>query len=107
MLKKYGRPVVVCTGKKEWSTNVLIQPLRYKNKMYLDFERSEIGIKDNTCFLYIGPADVELKETETIIMGEDCSYSVSRADVIYLGRNPIYIWAVLTKRIKDGQYEYL
>ena len=37
-----------------------IQPLRYKNKMYLDGKHSEIGYIDTSYYLYLGPADIDV-----------------------------------------------
>ena len=107
LLEKYGQKVTVCNQDGEFDVKVIIQPLRYKNKMYLDFERSEIGIKDNTCFLYIGPADVSLDQDNVRILGVGAAYRVSRSDLIYLGTKPVYVWAILNKRLKDGAYDYL
>lgn len=105
LLEKHGRKIEIFFDETPIDTFALIQPLRYKNKMYLELERSEIGIKDNTCFLYIGPAEYDLRDSNVTIRCEDGSFSVSRADMIYFGNTPSYVWAVLNKRIKDGYYD--
>lgn len=105
MINKYGQPVTIHIDRLKGFTKALIQPLRYKNKMYLELERSEIGIKDNTCFLYIGPASFDITSGNVIIEGNGTSFSVSRADMIYVGDKRAYVWAILNKRIKDGKYD--
>ena len=59
--------------------------------------------------MYLGPRDVDFsgKERDTWIKSGDRSYNVSRADPVLIGGKTQYIWAVLTLRLKDGEYDEL
>lgn len=104
-----GEDIKVSIDGKMTQTKALIQPMRYKNKMYLEPERTELGFKDSECFLYLGPAEQDFtgKESSTVIESADRCYKVSRADRIALGGITQYIWAVLAPRYKDGVFDAL
>lgn len=75
----------------------LIQPLRYKNKMYLDGAYTDIGKSSSGYYLYIGPSNhdiTKLDETSFLLSG-DIKYVISRAEKCYLGENVTHIWAIL------------
>ena len=90
-------------------TRAVLQPMRYKNKMYLGIKRNEMGFSDSECFLYLGPAEPSFvgEELETTVWSDGASFNVSRADRVLIGNETVYIWAVLTPRIKDGAYEVM
>lgn len=105
LLEAIGERATVTVGEKEYSINAIIQPMRYKNKLYIEQERTELGFRDTECFLYLGPAEPDLAglESDTVINSRDRVYNVSRADRISLKGITQYIWAVLTPRVKDGE----
>ncbi len=109
MLKAIGEPVTVSINGENRVIDSLIQPMRYKNKLYLEQERNQLGFKDSECFLYLGPPEADFVgvERHTTIKTADRSYNVSRADRIVIEGKTQYIWAVLTLRIKDGEYDEL
>lgn len=107
VLERYGRPVqtekhdgsVVQTGK------AFIQPLRYKNKMYMEGTPTEIGISDAGYYLFIGSPDLHLdvvKEAGYITDGEK-KYHIDRWEKMILGDEVFYIWAVL-KEYTGGDF---
>ena len=104
-----GERLSVDIGTERFYTWAIVQPLRYKNKMYLEAERNEIGLRDGECFLYLGPADCDFsgRESETMVNAANRRYNVSRASRISIGGASQYIWAILTPRIKDGEYNEL
>ena len=109
MLQSIGEPITVSIEGINHPVYAIIQPMRYKNKLYLEQERTELGFKDSECFLYLGPRDVDFAgvEQNTWIKTNDRSYNVSRADRVAIGGKTQYIWAVLTLRLKDGEYDEL
>lgn len=99
-LKKYGEKAVVLLSDEPNEVYALIQPMRYKNKLYIEKTRTALGFKDSECFLYLGPAypDFSGLELQTTVKSRDKVYSVSRADIVTLGGEKIYIWAVLVPK---------
>jgi len=82
-----------------------IQPLRYKNKMYLDDKRVPIGIGDMSYYLYLGPARQDLTDVdndEYMIETDYESYYITRAEKLWFSDSDVYIWAVI-RRVKEEQ----
>ena len=107
--RETGAEVTVKVNDTEYLIKAVIQPMRYKNKMYLEPERTELGFKDSECFLYLGPAvpDFAGLEPDTTVIHGDRVYKTSRADRISIGGETVYIWAVLSPKIKEGVYDYV
>ena len=83
-----------------WSSEsyrAVIQPLRYKNKMYLEGERTQIGRHHPGYYLYIGPARHDLTKLSegARIRAESGEYTIDRAEKCYLGDTVTHIWAIL------------
>ncbi len=107
LFDKIGENATVKIGSAEKTIKAVIQPMRYKNKLYLDMKWGSLGLKDTECFLYLGPAEADFtgRERQTFVKTNDRSYCVSRADRITIGGEIVYIWAVLTPNIKEDEYD--
>lgn len=97
---------VNCNGNVSKVTAV-VQPMRYKNKLYIEMPRAELGFKDTECFLYLGSPSVDFvgHEFSTVISSGSRSFNVSRAEQIKMGDETVYIWAVLSPRIEENIYD--
>ena len=82
LLEAIGEKATVTVGETEWQINAIIQPMRYKNKLYIEQERTELGFKDTECFLYLGPAEPDFAgfESDTVVKSHDRIYNA-----VYLG----------------------
>lgn len=94
MLKHCGSPFSVTTNGEVINGFAMIQPLRYKSKLYVELQPSEVGRIDDGCFLYLGPADVVFKADDRLDFGSK-KFVVQRFEHVYLFAKPIYNWAVL------------
>ena len=83
--EKWGRVLVIenTDSTRTAPFKGFIQPLRYKNKMYLYGVNTEIGYNSQGYYLYIGPPDGDIK------------YQIDRAEKIKLGEEVLYVWAVV------------
>lgn len=84
-------------GEKKFKA--LLQPLRYKNKMYLNAISTELRYDSSRKFLLIAPADVDVASAdgyERIISDDRNNYVTDRCELIYFGQTPLYCWAVVT-----------
>ncbi len=97
IFKKHGREVTLKDGDATESFKALIQPLRYKNKMYLDGVYTEIGFNSQGHYLYIGPPtpDLTLVSETAKIDSDSVSYRIDRAERVYNGNEIFYIWAII------------
>lgn len=105
MLDKFGREICL-KGYDGWTSEIfhgLIQPLRYKNKIYLDGVYTVIGFDNQGKYLYIGPAVHDLTALGTswgYIYADGAKYTVDRAEKVYCGESPVYIWAIIREVVE-------
>lgn len=98
LLAHCGTPFKVTTGGKNLSGHAMIQPLRYKNKLYVELQPSEVGRIDDGCFLYLGPADITFGADDKLEFA-DKKFIVERFENVYLFGKSIYNWAILRPRV--------
>ena len=96
---RFGRSMTLDDGENdEISFKGFLQPLRYKNKMYLAGKITEIGFDTLRKFVLICPAEVPIPgvvESGVVVKYKTSSFSVDHAEVVYLGDRPLYRWAIV------------
>lgn len=94
--------LVSAQGEKIAETKAFISPLRYKNKMYLYGVNTEIGYNSQGHYLYIGPPepDLTLAASDSYISATGKKFRVDRAEKVYKGDEPFYIWAVVREIVE-------
>lgn len=109
VIKRIAEPIKVRIYDDIYEGAAFIQPMRYKNKLYLEMQATELGLNDAECFLYLGPPEIDFTGSEeyTAIYTDNKSYSVSRADQLIIDGKILYIWAVLNPRVKENEYDKL
>lgn len=97
LFDKYARTVEVRDGTKTKTCKAFIQPLRYKNKMYLDGIYTEIGFNSQGHYLYIGPPEPDLTvlSDSGYISADGTDFRIDRAERVYMGEEVFYIWAII------------
>ena len=104
-VEKYGTTVSLSSDGKVFGTpyRAFIQPLRYKNKMYLMGVRSKLGWIDQSHYLYIGPAekDVASLTSTARIRSQNVNFYIVKAENVHLGDNIFYNWAVIRAVVED------
>ncbi len=106
---KHGTTVYVKTadGWRTESFKAYIQPIRYKNKVYLEGDFTEIGVNGNDMYLYLGPSkhdlSVDTKELRVVDYSNSRVFSVDKAEKVYFDGKVFYIWAVLRLN-KEASY---
>ena len=98
--QKFGRSVFLsdATGWRSPVYRAFLQPLRYKNKMYLEGTYTVLGKDPNSLYLYIGSAkhDVTRVPKGTRLTDADGKqYLIQRAEKVCRGEVPYYFWAIL------------
>ncbi len=102
IIKKFGRSVYVTSD--SYTSEIykaLVQPLRYKNKMYVGGTNSEMGLIEENYYLYLGPADKDFEKMGNSLFlhtADSKRYSVTKSEKVYSGENACYIWAVIKER---------
>lgn len=108
MFSRYGRKLSFKTKTEEIHFEAFLQPLRYKNKMYLSAVHGELGFDTLTKFLLLCPGDIELESVDGInvklcIGGSD--FSVDHCEKFCLGEDVLYNWAIVHRNegVPEGE----
>lgn len=105
LLERYGQRVCAIgeDGSRSSYFRAFVQPVRYKNKMYLNAVESPIGTVSENYYLYIGPYDVHLngEEERTTIETDTMVCTVERAENVFLDNEILYIWAILRRVVEE------
>ncbi len=97
MLQKYGSAVTVKDKFGSFESKAIIQPLMYKNKMYLGGSELSAGYYDAGHYLMIAPSRDFIRDyRSTVITCGKESYTIKRSESISAGEEDLYVWAVLT-----------
>lgn len=102
---KYGTTLSLSADGVTFGTpyRAFIQPLRYKNKMYLMGIRSRVGNIDQSHYLYIGPPEkdiVGLGSSARIKRANELFYIV-KAENVNIGDGVFYNWAVIRGVVEE------
>ena len=77
-----------------------LQPLRYKNKLYLSGVPTELGYDGLNKYLLICPPDIDIDKIDGInyrlCFGEK-AYGVDHWEIVYSLGKPLYLWAIIHK----------
>ncbi len=100
LFEKLGVEIVSTNGENTTIFKGFLQPLRYKNKIYLSGVPTELGYDGLNKYLLIAPPEVGEKCLEsreyTISSGED-TFSADHCEPVYLGKKILYYWAIVHK----------
>ena len=98
-IRRAGVAAEIVSGGKTVSAKCFIQPMRYKNKMYIDSQYTKLGIVDESCFLYLGPPEYPLSEgTDTAVKVGGVAYNCVKTETVLAGTQAAYTWAILRLR---------
>lgn len=99
MLKLHGRKCIISPRGREDKITVkaFVNPLLYKNKMYIGGKYLPDGFYDGGHYLYIGEAKIRLDDMPlgTIVECGENKYSIKHAEQYFMGDKALYSWAVL------------
>lgn len=98
-LSRYGRTMKLVKGEEETPFKGFLQPLRYKNKMYLSSVSTDLCYDSTGKYLLICPAEFDVGDAdgyEAAISDGEKRFSADRCEMIYFGESAAYCWAIVT-----------
>ncbi|MBQ3073926.1 MAG: hypothetical protein IJD19_04515 [Ruminococcus sp.] len=96
MIKMTGGDVTVRDGDFVLRTKAIIEPLMYKNKMYISGDVLPLGYLDGGHYLMIAPVGTFPENARGVMVSDRCGdYTVKRTETISAGGRALYVWAVL------------
>ncbi|MBQ9912987.1 MAG: hypothetical protein IJO73_02030 [Clostridia bacterium] len=100
LFEKYGVQLISTDGEDKISFRAFLQPLRYKNKIYLSGVPTELGYDGLNKYLLLAPPEVDIKYLEGegfTLYFDESSFSTDHCEPVYLGRKKLYYWAIVHK----------
>ncbi len=100
LFDKYGVKMsyISATDTKSFDFYAFLQPLRYKNKLYLSGVPTELGYDGLNKYLLICDPGVDLGSIDGIncrlTFGEN-SYGVDHYEIVHRLSEPLYMWAIV------------
>lgn len=94
-IKRYGSKISVISDGSTVNSSAFIEPLRYKNKVYVGGQYHHLGLHRNEKYLCIGPPDLTLEENKSVIQMQNKKYIVKRCEIYYVNDRAVYVWAIL------------
>lgn len=98
LIDKYGQTAEVSgAGLEPVRLRAFIQRTEYERRKNVGDTATEIGLLDESRYLYIGPAMPRLGEIEGAeVKTRDKVLKVERAEQVYIRDQELYCWAVLS-----------
>ena len=106
MIDRYGNSVTVQNGGLSVKTRAFVEPLRYKNKIYIGGRYHPLGGYNNEKYLYIGKPSVALSEDETSVECAGEKYIIKRAELYRVSDTALYAWAIMARCSERMEDEY-
>ncbi len=102
MFDKLGLEIsIINTGSQdEYTFKGFLQPLLYKNKLYLDGIRTELGYDGQHTYLLISPPNFDLSvvnNSTSYLMFNSSKYTINHTEKVYLGQKWLYNWSVVSR----------
>ena len=94
-IAKFGGDVEVTQGSSSVRTRAIVEPLRYRNKIYIGGEQRSLGSLNRERYLYIGQPDVPLHANASVIESVGGKYIVKRCETYFVQDRPVYVWAIM------------
>ena len=110
IFRRYGRKIsaVDDNGNVVCSAECFVQPLRYKNKMYLEGTPTEIGLNESGYYLFLAPAgySIENAADNGYLTDGNNEYHIDRYEDIYVGEKIYFRWAIIRLCFPDTYPAY-
>lgn len=105
-IRRYGSEVTIRQDGEAVCARAFVEPLRYRNQIYIGGQYHALGQRRRQKYLYIGSAAHPLRENACVIEAHGSRYVVRRSETYYVKEYPVYEWAILTPYGETREDEY-
>ncbi len=103
---RYGMGIVIRQDGKSVRTRAFVEPLRYRNKIYIGGELRPLGFARREKYLYVGKSEHKLEENKSVIESSGGKYIVKRCETYFVRDTPVYEWAILVPYGDEREDEF-
>ena len=106
-ISRLGGEVSITADDHSVSARAIVEPLRYRNKIYIGGEMHHLGSMRREKYLFIGTPDISLRENRSVIESVGGKYIVKRCETYYVRDKAVYVWAILAPcgEVREDDYK--
>ncbi len=93
----YGTDLTILRGEESKTVRGFFRAVNSKSWQSMESEATMLGEISRGQYAYLGPADGDVREGDTIALGER-SYLLRRAEIYYYGNQALYQWGLCVER---------
>ena len=97
LMTRYGTDMTIVSGEEQKTARGFFRAVNSKSWQNMESVVSLLGEISRGQYVYLGPADVAVKEGDTLLLGEK-SYLFRRVEPYYFGNQPIYQWGLCVEK---------
>ena len=97
VFQKYGTDMTVVSGEEEIAVRGFFRAVNSKSWQSMESEATLLGEISRGQYSYLGPAWVQVKEGDTLRLGER-TYLFRRTEDYYYGNTPVYRWGLCVEK---------
>ncbi len=100
LFDKFGVSFTLIKGADTINFHCILDPLRYKNKIYLSGVPTELGYDSLRKYLILAPPEIPLDSVDGIanyLVYSGYRYKVDHCEQVYFKGQPLYYWSIIHK----------
>ena len=97
LMTRYGTDMTIVSGGNETTVRAFFRAVNSKSWQNMESVVSLLGEISRGQYVYIGPADVAVKEGDSLNLGTK-SYLFRRVEAYYFGNQPAYLWGLCVEK---------
>ena len=105
-ISRLGGEVSITADDHRVSASAIVEPLRYRNRIYIGGEMHQLGQASREKYLFIGTPDISLQQNRSVIESVGGKYIVKRCETYFVRDRAVYVWAILTPFGDSREDEY-
>lgn len=97
LIGRYGTDMTLTSAGMSMTVRAFFRAVNSKSWQSMESEATLLGEITRGQYAYIGPVDVEIREGDTVTLG-DKTYLFRRVEPYYYGNQPIYNWGLCVEK---------
>lgn len=97
LFTRWGTDMTIVSAEEHKTVRGFFRAVNSKSWQNMESVVSLLGEISRGQYVYLGPADVAVKEGDTLLLGEK-SYLFRRVEPYYFGNQPIYQWGLCVEK---------
>lgn len=103
IMASHGREITTLCGGVKTVVRGFLQPVTGKAERLAKVEQGPLGRESRAQFIYIGPAEPQLQAGDCLA-AEGKTYHVRSGQILWIGDEAIYCWAMCTEKGGDDSW---